>query len=45
LLTRSIGDECDLAYRYDRKFSGTETRVFFANGLVVRVEDYRASPF
>ena len=43
LLTRSIGDEYDMAYRYDRVFSGTETRVLFANGLVVRVEDYPRS--
>ncbi len=49
VLTRSIGDEYDMAWQYDRVFSGVETRVFFVNGVVVRVEDYprssRASRF
>ena len=43
ILTRSTSDEYDMAYEYDRVFSGVRTRVFFENGLVVGSEDYARS--
>jgi hypothetical protein len=39
VLTRSISDEYEKVYVYDRVFLGVQTRVFFDNGIVVGSED------